>query len=324
MSKKRVKLTGPYSDETQRYMTSKPTELPFANGYLLPGGIVVGVVLVVLSLGASYASATTLREAADAAVSLAPSLNEAPVPALPNVPPPAIPPAPIAAPVPPPVKVPTVPSSPSPSPSRQTEPTQVGGEVVHSGAGAGLSSVGEVTSGGKQAGEGVTSTSAEAARQGASSVRNEPDPSSDRQSGHDPGATTNSEAGAGSVETAEAAPLRRWLAYVWPAVALGPVARVLAILLPSWRGMTSPPPLAVARLLSAVTGVSSASGPFVLSAQAASSDASRPDPLGVFLPDGGGMSLFASIAAVLAALIGVVALARLTVGEDFFSLRWLR
>jgi len=41
------------------------------------------------------------------------------------------------------------------------------------------------------------------------------------------------------------------------------------------------------------------------------------------VPPGGGMSLFLTMITLLMALIGLIALARLTVGEEFFSfLRW--
>jgi hypothetical protein len=73
-----------------------------------------------------------------------------------------------------------------------------------------------------------------------------------------------------------------------------------------------------------VLGIAASSSAPGLSEQPAmSSQSSRPEPYSAFTPNGGGMSLFVTILTVLAAMIGVVALARLTVGDEFFSMRWL-
>ncbi len=114
----------------------------------------------------------------------------------------------------------------------------------------------------------------------------------------------------------------RWLAHVWPAVSLGPAARALAVLLPDLVGASAPPMPDPARLFTQVLGVA-ASGGSALSEPAPMPHSSRPDPYSDLMPSSGGMSLFATVLTVLAALIGVVALARLTVGEEFFSMRWL-
>jgi hypothetical protein len=79
----------------------------------------------------------------------------------------------------------------------------------------------------------------------------------------------------------------------------------------------------VARALSLLTGDAAVSDAPGFSRRSATPNASRPAPFSGFAPHGGGMSLLAAMIAVLAALIGVVALARLTVGEDLFSSRWL-
>jgi hypothetical protein len=90
-------------------------------------------------------------------------------------------------------------------------------------------------------------------------------------------------------------------------------------------GATLPPVPGVASLPSRPTGSAGASAVPALSEQAAKPDASLPAPFSLFAPGGGGMSLFVTLITVLAALIGLVALARLTLGEDLFSpAHWLR
>lgn len=117
------------------------------------------------------------------------------------------------------------------------------------------------------------------------------------------------------------------MAYVWPAVALGPAARALAILLPDLVGASVPRMPRMpdpARLFTQVLGVAASSAGSASSGSAPTLHSSpRPAPSSDLVPSSGGMSLFVTILTVLAALIGVVALARLTVGEEFFSMRWL-
>jgi hypothetical protein len=121
-----------------------------------------------------------------------------------------------------------------------------------------------------------------------------------------------------------AAPLRRWVIYVWPAIALGPVgealAAPLAMPLESLAIVASRSMAGVAASLSLQAEGTGASG---APAQAAKADASRPAPFSSFTRHGIGMSLFLTMVTVLAALIGVVALARLIAGEDLFASRWL-
>jgi hypothetical protein len=117
------------------------------------------------------------------------------------------------------------------------------------------------------------------------------------------------------------APAEEWLAHLSPAVALGPVgrltmrvARLASRLLLGGRFAPS------RALLSPHSApASGGSGPAAPSAQTAVSDS---DPF--FSPNSGGMSFLVGAITMLAALAGLVALARLLVGEDFFSLRWLR
>jgi hypothetical protein len=121
------------------------------------------------------------------------------------------------------------------------------------------------------------------------------------------------------------APLRRLLAYVWPAIALGPIGEALAmplgLHLARLDNLASVPLAGLARSLSVSPegiGSSAASKP---APSSPGPNVSHPNPFPT--PNGGGMNLFTTLVTVLAALIGVVALARLTVGEDLFSTRWL-
>lgn len=169
----------------------------------------------------------------------------------------------------------------------------------------------------------VTSTSTQAPPQGAAPDRDGLGASLDRQRGHDPDETAASGARERSVGAAEAAPLPRWVAYVWPAISLGPAARALAVLLPDLVGASVPPMPDPARLFTQVLGVAASGAGSALSEPAPTSHSSQPAPYSDLMPSGGGMSLLVTILTILAALIGVVALARLTVGEEFFSMRWL-
>ncbi len=126
-----------------------------------------------------------------------------------------------------------------------------------------------------------------------------------------------------SVRPGVAAPLRHLVAYVWPAIALGQGGEALMMQLARLEGATLLSMPGVARLLSLLTGNPAASGAPELPRRSATPDASRSTPFGSLVSHGGGMSVLATMITVLAALVGVVALARLTVGEDLFSSRWL-
>ncbi len=154
-------------------------------------------------------------------------------------------------------------------------------------------------------------------------ARSDPAPPSVAGISSDSGATKPSDPRARSIRPAVAAPLRELLAYVWPAVALGPIGRALATRL--------------VELERALSLQSAAARPPVLPSSngPVPSDVPRPSPTStaqpadpdaapLFSPHGGGMSLLVTLITVMASLVGLVALARLTVGEDFFSTRWLR
>jgi len=126
----------------------------------------------------------------------------------------------------------------------------------------------------------------------------------------------------GSIRAAMPAPLEEWLAHLWPAVSLGPIGNALttqaaAVLAPSLLLAS----LAVAGQPSlAPNSAPPGAGPTA----ARTAQTASPDSHPFFSPNSGGMSFLVTVITVLAALCGLVALARLTVGEDFFSTRWLR
>lgn len=135
--------------------------------------------------------------------------------------------------------------------------------------------------------------------------------------------TRSSGSEANPIRAAVAAPLRELLAYVWPAIALGPFGDALVTqLVTQLLGLereSLPPGYALGPSLSSAT--TPAGGDPRPSAPAAQTGPSDAAPF--YAAHGGGMSVLAIVVAILASLVGVVALARLTVGEDLFSTRWL-
>lgn len=302
---------------------------------------VASIVLISLVFGASYASASPVEEAADTvkSVTAVESVTETdtpPLPSAPSVPPPVSSPAPVRAPTSPqvpvdhvPVEVPTekIPASSPASPpasTPQSRATQV------SSSGAELPSLRGGTSSAKEsAGKVASSSTGTATQRAASSVRNDASVGSDSSRG----SPSVESRGPPSVDSAAAAPLARWFAYVWPAIALGRIDPVAAILA-TWGSAGRLPALTslsvsdVARLLPQLMGFTESSDASTLSDQPGTPSGS-PAPSDSFAPPSvppppsGGMSLFLTIVTLLLALVGLVALARLTVGEEFFSFsRW--
>jgi len=297
----------------------------------LPCGILgVGGILIALVFGVPFASATPLEEAAGAAESVVTQVTGASAPPLPNAPPPPPPPPtsppPAATPTAPvpanptPVTVPT-PVTPTSLPSSHLAPTPSGSATKVAGSGADLPSIGGMTSAVNESAGRVTSTSMEAAQRAAAPVHNDAD------AGSDPPGPRAPTSRVGTARSADAI-LPRWFAYVWPAIALGRTGKVLAALLARWEGATSLPASDIApstdivrRLFQrrGITGNDAASAISEHSAVSDSPFAAR----SVGPVSGGGMSLFLTMVTSLLALIGLIALARLVVGEEFFSfLRW--
>ena len=286
---------------------------------------VAGVVLIALVFGAPFASAAPLGEAAGPAGSVATSVTGVSVPSLPSAPAPATPPAPVATPTVPqvpanqtPVKVPTgvTPTSPSSHPA----PTPSGSATkVSDPERANLPSIGGTTNAANESVGRVTSTSTETAQRVAASVRNDAGAGWDSPTGPGPRAPTSEVGVAQSVE----AVLPRWFAYVWPAIALGQTGKVLAVLLARWEGATSLPASDAARSLFQLGGVTGNIGVSALSERSGTPDSPLAAPSVGPVPGGSGMSFFLTMVTSLLALVALMALAKLAVGEDFFSFsRW--
>lgn len=117
------------------------------------------------------------------------------------------------------------------------------------------------------------------------------------------------------------APPLELLAYLWPAIALGPFEGGMTI------QAAGPEPSPLLRVLPvvAMSALLPDRAPASAGPSRAAPDApeASPDPGPFLSPHGEGMSFLVTVITVLAAIVGVVALARLTVGEDLFSTRWL-
>jgi hypothetical protein len=264
--------------------------------------------------------------AAGAVGSVVPTVTETSAPSLPSATSPQIP-VPAAPQVP--VKVPTVPQVPaeaSPAPqapsvkvpkttqsSPHLAPAPPGGSTKPSGPGVDLPSVNEIASHTKGSAGTATGAPAVGVQQTAAAARNGVDSGSGSHSTRGPGIE------AGSVESAKVAPLQRLLAYVWPAIALGPAWNLLMTLQPPWEAVTSLEISDVPRLLAELAKAIGAGGVAGISEHSATSNLSPADSTGIWVPDGGEISLFLFI--VLCAAL--VALVVFTVRRELRSMhRW--
>jgi hypothetical protein len=233
--------------------------------------LVTGLVLVGLAASASSASATLVGEVAESVGSTVESVEATPQAA----PLPGAPPAPPQAPVPAQTE-----AAPSPSPSPGNVPSADGA------AGAAKEAAGSVESAG-----------AEATRQTDASLGTEGSRATTYPSGSAPAPNKASTPAIGtafgappSVVAAEVAPLHRWLARIWPAIALGggdrgwvagvmedllrPAAAVTARLLPLYPSVSVAPAAVADSRLARQHGTANAPQPPLLDA-AASGDAGR-------------------------------------------------
>lgn len=201
----------------------------------------VAAVLFALACGVPFASAGGVKEVVGSAGSATPSVPETAPP--PQVTLPTAAPAPVKIPPPPPATPAKVPpahqdsavKSPgtTPSPSHGS-PAPTGDSASGSGPRVGLPTVDGLTG---DATEGVGSV-AGGARRGPHSTPASAGSGVDRDSGGRGAARTGREAG--SLRSARVAPLRRLLAYVWPAIALSPAGKLLASLRARWDAAISP------------------------------------------------------------------------------------
>ena len=282
---------------------------------------VLGVVLIASVTGVSLASATPLGEAAGGAGSVVEPITATSPPSLPSAPPqvpvavPAVPQTPVDQ---GPVKAPT-PATPTPSPSSHLAPTPSGGVTEVSSPDADPPSIGATTGAAKEAG-GVMGTPTEASQRAAAPVRNSAGGGSDSPNSGARATTLE----VGVARSIEAAALPRWFAHVWPAIALGRAGEVLATLLARWEVATSLPISDATQLLVRLVGAteSNIDAP-TPSGRSAALNGSPAAPSIAPVPASGGMSLFLTMITSLLTLMALIALARLVVGEEFFSfLRW--
>lgn len=115
------------------------------------------------------------------------------------------------------------------------------------------------------------------------------------------GEGSGSEAGSGTaVEPGREAPLRRWLAHVWPAVALGPFGELLTALPGSVEAVTGASALELRQVLLALqTGAGVGTGEEIgnPASAAAPQSSPQPSPPPVSIPIGGAISAFILIVA---------------------------
>ncbi len=288
-------------------------------------------ILAVSILGLAAAPLGTAVDVAGAAL---PPVSVPATPSLPKVPtPPSLPPvvptppqAPVEVPTPPQVpavKVPTPPQvpavkgptpavpqipavkAPTPSvPGTKPGPSHPVPTLSNSPAGVGApgvdsSSVGETANLTK----GSSGGSAEAAYQTSAS------PLSGGEGSGSHG-TRRTGTDAASIDPVRAAPLRVFFAYVWPAIALGPVGKLVGALQAQWERVTSLSVADVSRLLVGLTGAAGGWNVAGLSERSASSDPSPGNPSPgdartLPVPSGGEISLlvFIIVCAALAALL---------------------
>jgi hypothetical protein len=252
-------------------------------------------------------------------------------PSAPPVKVPTAPRPPAKAPSAPPVKVPTAPrpagTSPTPRAPAQTSPAPKAPSVGGPGAKPRVPGVPAPSSGSTQsAGSGVQPPSANTVNETASvpkgSVVRDPSTAPTPGTAPAPGAVGGDPGGYGaatpggeaaSLQSATVAPLPRLLAYVWPAIALGPVGELLASLQARFEA-ASLLPVSVFDVSRVLGGLSAAleeagvGGAAALSNQSAVSDPPPADPKGIWVPDGAEISLLVLIASC-AALMGLLAYA---------------
>jgi hypothetical protein len=119
--------------------------------------------------------------------------------------------------------------------------------------------------------------------------------------------------------------VRRWLAYIWPAVALGGAREILFPLLATLEhsGLRLDGRV-LTRLLAVTTGLVAQFANGLSAGSQNSSPLHGSSPSFDFALTHGGVELLLAIFMALLALAGLVALARLTVGEELFESRWWR
>jgi hypothetical protein len=304
------------------------------------GVSLAGAVLIALVFGVSSAPASPLGKVVESVESVVPPVAAPSTPSLPSAPSATPPQAPVPSVPKAPVDVPTVPQAPvDTSPAPQVPPVKApggtrkapggtrtpplslplpsGGSTKPSDPGIDLASVDEKADGITQSAGTPTGASAAGARQTATSARN--------GVGNDPSRPGATRPGieAGHVESAKIAPLRRLLAYVWPAIALGSAGELLATLQTRW-GVAALLAMsdisAVPRLLSGLTRASGTGGVAGVSEHSGTSNPSPANYIDTWVLDNSGISILVFLISCAA----LVALLAFTVRRELRSsvTRW--
>jgi hypothetical protein len=250
--------------------------------------------LCALMLGATPAAAGLVDEVLPQAPQV-----EVPTQPLPSVPPPVQAPSPPAV---PPLQTPTPTAPESPAPAAPSAAVEGAAAEAEEAAGAVNRLPSEVAGklpAGSQSGSGATAGA--------------PDPARGEQGG----ATVGAQRPESSIEPATVAPVRRLLAYVWPAVALdfADVGLPLLVRLAASAGIP------VAEAFGLLSGLlpGDVAGAEASSGHQATPKESLPSPSEVLL--GGGMGLLLILVTACLVVVGLLAGARLLVGEELFEPR---
>lgn len=252
--------------------------------------------LCALLLSAPAASAGLVDEVLPPGVEI-----EAPTQPLPNVLPPIEVPS-----------TPELPPLPAPTPAAPEPPAPVNPSKA----------VGEVAAGAEEAAEAVTRLPSEVvgklhsgSNSGSGGTAGDPAPGKGEQGAP----TIDARRPESSIDPAAAAPLRRLLAYVWPAVAL----EFSEVGMPLLARLAVAAGIPVADALGLLSGLL----PAVLGVEADSSPGNQATPREALLspPEvpvlGDGMGLLLSLVTAFLAAVSLLAMARLLVGEELFEPR---
>jgi hypothetical protein len=272
------------------------------------------LMLPILFASAPSASANLLKEAASTVDTITSSLPKA-VPS-------SDPPVSVPLPTPPPVQiqVPTPPkvTVPNPSPPPAVRPPSASSPSA--GAPTSSQPSGDVAGGVREVVDSVASEPTEVGAEAGAlpgAIGKGSGDSSTASPGRGGALATSPVAGARQIESLREAPVRRWIAYVWPAVALGPVGDLITGLQAALAGAALPristPP--IPGLVSGLTAGVVTSDP----SPSAASDLSPADAPAISLPGAEDFPLLRLLVSVLAfmGLLGVAV--RLELGSPY---RW--
>jgi hypothetical protein len=278
--------------------------------------LAAGAFLIASVLSAPLAAATPIGKAVGNPAAAVPSLPASPsaTPSLPSAAPPATPPAP-------PVATPATPKAPANLPPKATpapspSPTSPRGTATPSPppTGSGVDVPADVPAVERRArgtakAVGSVPSAAKETLEGAAPSRIAGGRAPILQNGQDAGASEAAPRAIGgsstppSIRAAEVAPLRRWLARIWPAIPLGGgagsgwAARLIA------GDLFRPPAAAIARLLSLVPPITRAPGDSPFAGHPGAANAPQPDLPNPLAGTDGTKIVYLAVLAVLLALL---------------------